>query len=306
VPDLISGVRVGIDVGGTKTQVRAVLDSAAVIADRVFPSTGWEPADHERAAAYLRDLIQQTLPEGAQPTSVAVGAHGCDSADDGAGMRTALARLLPVPCLVVNDAELLAPAMGLAEGIGLVAGTGSVAVGRDRIGAPVYVGGWGWLFGDEGSAPGLLREAARASLAARDRGEAPDLLAALLLDSFQVSEVTDLPDAMAAASGAREWGQRVELVFRALDGGSALAEAVVEDAAGSLAGLVARVAARGVAAEHVVVAGGVILNQPSLYDGFTRRLEAILPATKVHRLGTAPVHGAVLLAQRLAQSQAVV
>jgi len=55
-----------------------------------------------------------------------------------------------------------------------------VAVGRDTEGAAVYVGGWGWCFGDEGSAAGLVREAAKASLAARDRGERPDLLAALL------------------------------------------------------------------------------------------------------------------------------
>jgi len=306
VPDLISGVRVGIDVGGTKTQVRAVLDTETVLADRVFPSTGWEPADHARAAAFLTDLIRRTVPDGAALAAVVVGAHGCDSADDGAGMRRQLVRLVPAPCRVVNDAELLAPAMGLAGGIGLVAGTGSVAVGRDRAGEPVYVGGWGWLFGDEGSAPGLLREAARASLAARDRGESPDLLATLLLDSFQVGEVTDLPDAMAAQSGARAWGDRVALVFEALHGGSALAEAVVDDAAGALAGLVAQVAARGVAADDVVVAGGVILNQPGLYTGFTRRLEAVLPATKVHRLGTAPVHGAVLLAERLAQAEAVV
>jgi len=298
VPDLISGVRVGIDVGGTKTHVRAVAD-ARLLADQVYSSVGWVPADFRRAGAFLAELIARTIP-GLTPVAVAVGAHGCDSAEDAAALTAELEPLVGAPCVVLNDAELLAPSVGLGDGIGLVAGTGSVAVGRDAQGQPVYVGGWGWLFGDEGSAPGLIREAARASLAARDRGESPDLLAALLLDAYQVSEVTDLPDAMAAQAGAREWGSRASLVFDALEGGSAVAEAVVEDAAEALARLVVKFAARGVDASGVAVGGGVILNQPPLYDAFARRLGALLPETAVHRLDVPPVQGALVIAERLA------
>ena len=116
-----------------------------------------------------------------------------------------------------------------------MAGTGSSAIGRSRTGEPVYVGGWGWLFGDEGSAPGLLREAARACLAARDRGEPPDALAENLVRAYDVPEVTDLPEAMAAERGAREWGRRARLVFDAMAAGSDLACRVVEDAATALA-----------------------------------------------------------------------
>ncbi|HTJ71370.1 MAG TPA: BadF/BadG/BcrA/BcrD ATPase family protein [Actinospica sp.] len=301
MPDLISGVRVGIDVGGTKTHLRAFA-GPRLLADQVYSSEGWVPADFRRAAGFLADLISRAIP-GVTPVAVAVGAHGCDSAEDGAALAAALEPLVGGPCLVLNDAELLAPAVGLGDGIGLVAGTGSVAVGRDAAGRPVYVGGWGWLFGDEGSAPGLIREAARASLAARDRGEDPDLLAALLLDAYQVSEVMDLPDAMAAQAGAREWGSRAALVFEALDGGSALAESVIEDAAGALAQLVVQVAARGVDPSGVAVGGGVILNQPRLYDAFVRRLAAVLPGTVVHRLEVPPVQGALVIAERMLHAE---
>jgi N-acetylglucosamine kinase-like BadF-type ATPase len=298
VPDLISGVRVGVDVGGTKTHVRAVR-GGEVVADRVIPSDGWRIADVRSSAEFLVDLVTTTVPR-ADVVAVAVGAHGCDSARMCAAVQAEVTRLLPVACLVRNDAELLVPAVGIDSGVGLVAGTGSVAVGRDRLGNPVYVGGWGWLFGDEGSAPGLLRESARASLAARDRGDPPDLLTDLLLHAYQVTEVTDLPDAMAADSGARPWGSRVALVFDALRRGSALAEAVVAEAARALAGLVARLSTRDVDIADVVVAGGVILNQPRLFDAFTRELEAVAPASRVHRLAVPPVHGAVWLAERLA------
>ena len=297
MPDLISGIDIGIDVGGTKSQLRAVRGDQ-VIADRVCSSEGWQPADFAAAAAFLAELVRESLP-GAEPAAIAVGAHGCDSAQDCLGVRAELARLLPAACLVCNDAELLVPAMGLDSGAGLVCGTGSIAVGRSRAGDPVYVGGWGWLFGDEGSAPGLLREAARAALAARDRGEPPDLLTEKLLDSFAVAEVTDLPEAMAAEGSARDWGLRAGLVFEAMAGGSVLAGTVVEDAAAALAGLVVQLAARDVPVEDVVVAGGVILNQPSLFEAFAARLKLALPDTVPHKLDVAPVLGAVRLAQSL-------
>lgn len=296
MPDLFSGVRVGIDVGGTKTHIRATR-TGEVLTDRVVSSEGWRPADIPAAAAFLADLIGATVPS--VPATVVVGAHGCDSASACAAVQADLTRLLPADVFVCNDAELLVPAAGLATGVGLVAGTGSVVVGRRADGEPVYVGGWGWLLGDEGSSPGLIREAVRASLAARDRGEPPDLLAGLLMRSYQVAEVTDLPEALAADPGARQWGSRAELVFDALNAGSELAELVVADAAEALAGLVARIAARGVLVDDVVVAGGVILNQPTLFDALLRKLKAVAPTSKVHRLTVPPVHGAVRLAERM-------
>lgn len=296
--DQTSGVLIGIDVGGTKTHLRAIRNTE-LCADRVYSSEGWQPADFRAAAAFLVDLVHDVEP-GGDIAAVVVGAHGCDSARDCAGVRSELrAHLRAVPCLVCNDAELLVPAMGLATGVGLVAGTGSVAAGRSRTGEPVYVGGWGWLFGDEGSAPGLLREAARACLGARDRGEPPDLLAEKLLRAYDIREVTDLPEAMAAERGARDWGRRAQLVFDALTAGSELAGRVVDDAATALAQLVVRLAERDVPVDDVVVAGGVILNQLSLFEAFTARLKVAVPHARPHRLDVAPVLGALRLAERI-------
>jgi N-acetylglucosamine kinase-like BadF-type ATPase len=299
VPEPLSGVRVGIDVGGTKTHLRAAR-GGRVTADRVVSSRGWRPTDVASAAAFLTDLIAMSLPD-ATVEAVAVGAHGCDSARACEAVTFELARRLPgVKCLVRNDAELLVPACGLDAGVGVVAGTGSVAVGRDSRGEPVFMGGWGWLLGDEGSAPGLLRESVRASMIARDRGEPPDLLTTMLIRSYGVAEVADLPEAMADEAGAATWGRRAELVFEALQGGSALARAVVDDAADALAGLVTGIAVRDVDVADIVVAGGVILNQPSLFDTFARKLGRAVPASTVHRLTVDPVAGAVRLAERLA------
>ena len=55
-------------------------------------------------------------------------------------------------------------AAGLDEGIALIAGTGSVAWGRDRTGRSARAGGWGYLLGDEGSGYAVVRETVRHAL----------------------------------------------------------------------------------------------------------------------------------------------
>jgi N-acetylglucosamine kinase len=67
------------------------------------------------------------------------------------------------------------------HGVVIVAGTGSMAWGRNRHGESAQVGGWGALLGDEGSAYDIAVAALRAACRASD-GRGPDtaLLPALL------------------------------------------------------------------------------------------------------------------------------
>ncbi|MER5428142.1 BadF/BadG/BcrA/BcrD ATPase family protein [Streptomyces sp. NPDC002588] len=290
---------VGVDVGGTKTHLVARAGDD-VVADHVRASSGWRPHDPAAAARWLADLVRTALPSGAYPSALAVGAHACETPRQCAEIRVALQELLGVPSHIVGDAELLVPAAGLDEGVGLVAGTGSVAVGVLPDGAPVQVGGWGAVLGDEGGAAGLVREAARAVWAAHDRGEKPDALAAGLVAAFGVPEVPALGAALESASDvSADWGRHAPVVFAAAADGSAPARAVIAEAGAALAALVVRLAARGVATDDVVVAGGTVLGQPSLYEAFTTALAEALPASQPRRLTVPPVEGAVALARSL-------
>ncbi|MGW0824531.1 N-acetylglucosamine kinase [Streptomyces sp. NPDC002845] len=292
-------VSLGIDVGGTKTHLRARAGTNSV-ADHVCTSTGWRPHDPVAAAAWLAALIGEALPRGTSPAAVAVGGHACETSRQCEGIRSELHALLGVPCLVVGDAELLVPAAGLDKGVGLVAGTGSVAVGRLADGTPVQVGGWGAVLGDEGGSAGLVREAARAVWAAHDRGEAPDVLARRLLDAFEVAEVPALGAALESVTGvSAEWGRHAPVVFAAADDGSRLAREVIADGGRALASLVVRLAGRGVAVDDVVVAGSTVLAQPSLYTAFTASLADALPSARPRPLQVPPVDGALALAQSL-------
>lgn len=290
---------VGIDVGGTKTHLRAYAGSERV-ADHRRTSSGWRPHDPVAAAARLAAVVAEALPAGARPSAVAVGGHACETPRQCARIRTALRARLDVPATVVGDAELLVPAAGLHEGVGLVAGTGSVAVGRAAGAGPVQVGGWGAVLGDEGGAAGLVREAARAAWAAHDRGEAPDALARGLLASFGVPEVPALGAALEGATDvSADWGRHAPAVFAAAEAGSAAAREVIAGAGRSLAALVARLAARGVAVDDVVVAGSTILAQPPLYDAFVTSLAASVPGARPRPLRVPPVEGAVALARSI-------
>ncbi|MFE9621393.1 N-acetylglucosamine kinase [Streptomyces sp. NPDC006527] len=290
---------VGIDVGGTKTHLRALAGDTPV-ADHVRTSSGWRPHDPVAAAGWLAALVADALPAGARPSAVAVGGHACETPRQCERIRTALRLHFDAPALVVGDAHLLVPAAGLDKGTALVAGTGSVAVGRLPDGTAVQVGGWGAVLGDEGGAAGLVREAARAVWAAHDRGEEPDSLALGLIASLDVPEVPALAAALEGASDvSAEWGRHAPVVFEAAARGSRPARTVITQAGEALAALVTRLAARGVPVDDVVVAGGTILAQPALYEAFTTALAATAPTAQAHPLQVPPVEGAVTLARSL-------
>lgn len=290
---------VGIDVGGTKTRLRA-LAGGELVADRVRSSSGWRPHAPAAAAAWLAALLDDALPAGLRPAALAVGGHACETPRQCAAIRAALGDVLDAPALIVGDAELLVPAAGLEKGVGLVAGTGSVAVGHAADGTPVQVGGWGAVLGDEGGSAGLVREAARACWAAHDRGEAPDALASALLTAFDVPEVPALGAALESATDvSAEWGRHAPVLFSAAEAGSALAHEVIAAGGRSLAALVVRLADRGLAVDDVVVAGSTVLAQPLLYDAFTAALADALPGARPHPLRVPPVNGAVALARSI-------
>ncbi|WP_431032743.1 BadF/BadG/BcrA/BcrD ATPase family protein [Streptomyces sp. P6-2-1] len=293
----------GVDVGGTKTRVRLVT-GARVRADVTVRSEGWQTRDLKAAgewlAARLRAVVAGAGAAGTLPVRLAVGAHACETPAMCAELSTHLRALLGIPVTVVNDAELLVPAAGFAEGIGLVAGTGSIAVGRHaKTGAYLKAGGWGWVLGDEGSGSALVREAARAWLAALDEGAAGaagDPLGTALLDAFAVGDGDALAAAMSWDGGVETWGAHAPAVFAAAEAGSALARDVIARGGADLAALVARLARRGAHHARVVAAGGVITAQPALWTAFTRALGDALPKTRAVLLDAPPVEGAVRLA----------
>jgi N-acetylglucosamine kinase-like BadF-type ATPase len=219
-----------------------------------------------------------------------------------------LAELIDSPELIVtHDAAIaLAGALDGHPGIVVIAGTGSLAFGRNSAGETARAGGWGYIFGDEGSAFDIARQGLRAALREHE-GWGPR---------------TALTPALVAATGAAEPNQMLHLFYtpdwprprvaelaqvvgRIAEEGDPVAREILRNSARQLADLVRAVRRQLFSDEEparVSWTGGVFTN-PILSELFR---ESIAPNGNAdgHNQCVAPRHsaaiGALLVAWRAA------
>lgn len=297
---------IGIDVGGTKTLIRAV-DATGAERDLLVPTRQWlegRALEHPASVDQLLAVIERIAP-GSEHAPLVVGAHGCDTPDQVIAFQDALAARRPGPVQVTNDAALVGPAAGVERAIGVIAGTGSIVIGTNGDGDPITAGGHGWMIADPGSAPGIVREAVRAVIARADTGAEPELLGRTLMRHYGADDLNELAWVFMAEAGIHRWAEAAPEVFAAADAGSAEAAATIDRAGRDLAAQVAHVLRRGAIADAIVAAGGVVTNQPRLANAIERELARLGIVQPFHVLSTAPVAGAVALAARLLESRGV-
>jgi N-acetylglucosamine kinase-like BadF-type ATPase len=288
---------VGIDAGGSKMhiQVASALDGT-LLADEITPSAGWSNLDDTTRADILLSAVEAATARHGQVAVVVAGVHGNDSPEQETVLRQPLAARYP--CVrILNDSNLLILAYGKSSGTGVIAGTGSSAtatVGDDV----VTVGGWGWIFGDEGGAVGIVRDAAKQVLEAYDRNE-QDLLSDTLLAHFGLNHPHGLTHVFSTVE-PRVWAKAASLVFDAAEQGSLRAVKIIDAHALALAELIALLKQRGGDVDTVVCAGGVITGQPALFNAFTREVHRLVGAsTETALLLDPPVGGALNLAKHI-------
>jgi N-acetylglucosamine kinase-like BadF-type ATPase len=86
--------------------------------------------------------------------------------------------------MVTTDAAIaLSGATATGQGIAAIAGTGSIAFGRNARGRTARAGGWGYIFGDEGGGFDIARQALRAALRMEEGWGPPTSLHQALLDA---------------------------------------------------------------------------------------------------------------------------
>jgi N-acetylglucosamine kinase-like BadF-type ATPase len=105
---------------------------------------------------------------------------------------------------VTDDAVIaLSGAMGGQPGVVTIAGTGSISLGRDAHGRRARAGGWGYVFGDEGGAFDLVRQALRAVLRNEEGWGSATRLREILLQQTGASNANALLHAFYAKSWPR-------------------------------------------------------------------------------------------------------
>jgi N-acetylglucosamine kinase-like BadF-type ATPase len=123
-------------------------------------------------------------------------------------------------------------------GIIVIAGTGSIAFGRNAQGQTARAGGWGYVFGDEGGAFYIVRQALRAALRAEESWGSPTALRTVLLDATGGTSIDDVLHRFYTSDFPRDRIAAVApLVDQAANAGDKIARGILEEAAAQLADL---------------------------------------------------------------------
>jgi glucosamine kinase len=239
----------GIDGGGSKT-ICAVGDEMSLLATASSGPSNINRVGEARARASLHQSIRQACAAaGIAPSQVertCVGAAGAARAEMAAVVRRIVADAIHTQILVIGDMQIaLEAAFGEGPGVIVIAGTGSIAYGRDQQGNTARAGGWGFAVSDEGSAHWIGRTALSATLRSRDQsGGTESPLLAEFIKAWQLRSAEDLMRAAntpPANTGntipAPDFGAFFPPVLAASETGDALAQRILSAAASELAQL---------------------------------------------------------------------
>ena len=295
----------GIDGGGTHTTAWVADENLSVLARvQVGPSNpvkvGIANAQRELARAH-RKALREAGVQPAKLAGVCAGLAGGDSAPIQRSMLRWMRKAIPARAhLMTTDAAVtLAAALGESEGIIVIAGTGSIAFGRNRHGGILRVGGWGNQFDDAGSGYDMGRKAIAAALRAHDgRGKATSLAPAICRD-LQISRITE---AVPLSLTPQKIAALFPLVQQQASAGDVVARRLCREAAGDLAELATTIITRlrwKRRAIPVFCSGGIFRSSSLIRRAFTRRIHEHAPRAHIALLKREPVEGALILARQL-------
>ena len=317
----------GIDGGGTKT--RCVLgDETMVLATAMSGGSNIVRLGETHAREALHTAPRQVCATAnispAQISAICIGAAGADRPAIAARIRTILVELTSeiTPEIVLTKIEVvgdmtiaLEAAFGAGPGVIAIAGTGSIAYGRDANGRTARAGGWGFAISDEGSGHWIGRRAISAILSAHDQGLETSLTA-MVLQAWKLNTLDELVR-QANSTPPPDFPRLFPIVLRAADEGDSIARDLLTDAGGKLAKLAAIVVRRlapytlaamlpesmlpvatlPVATIPVAMTGSVFRQSPDVRQVFYNTLQTDFPGVDVRQDIVDPIEGALARAR---------
>jgi N-acetylglucosamine kinase-like BadF-type ATPase len=303
----------GIDAGGTKTVCVLADGHGHVVSEGRGGGANLQASGELEVEKVLHAVMEEAIGErDVQPAAICLGIAGVDPESDAAAVRGIMRRIgFKARTLVVNDA-LIALVAGAGElpGVVIVAGTGSIAYGRDAANRAARAGGWGYVLGDEGGGFWIGRAALNAVVREFDGRGPRTLLTELVLAHMRLGNPTELIHAVYGGGLHRNTIAGVaSVVQRAADAGDAVAADIVTRAGVELsaaaASVIERLEMRG-GLFPILLSGGVFRGVPSLVSQVATRLVEVAPRSEVRLLDVEPAAGAVTLALATAQGRRAV
>ena len=290
----------GLDGGGTKTDMALCDESGRVIARAIGGAASLTGQTQEAAFGHIEETVRRvTAPIGGERAEIAAffaGISGGGLAANREKFRALFARLLPNARVRENASDAvnaLSAGIGRGDGVIAIAGTGSSVFARAK-GEMRQVGGWGYLLGDEGSGFDLGRRALRAALYDLDgRGEKTCLKE--MCEEKAGCALRELIVGLYSQDSKRVIASYAPLLLTAAERGDGAALRELEKATGDMAHAIATAAA--CCEKKRVVMGGSVWKSESYRKSVEGALgegyEMIAPSLP-------PVYGSVVEAAGLA------
>lgn len=293
----------GIDGGGTKTRC-VVGDEKAVLGSGSGSGCNIVRLGEACARDSLSGAIHEAcIQAGVSPLQITRTCAGlAGAADDGIASlaQRILIEIIGGAIEVIGDMEIaLESAFGGGPGVIMIAGTGSIAYGRNEKGETARAGGWGRVISDEGSGHWIGLQAMKAALHQYDRGEQCGLLRELM-SALNANDVHDLA-VQANADPLPEFAPLFPRVVAAAENGDAVALDVLSRAGHELAETAATVTGRLFrSSDSVAIAthGGVFSGSARVRAAFVSEFEHLCARARPIDCEVNPVMGALQRARR--------
>ncbi|MBA3671200.1 MAG: hypothetical protein H0W68_04140 [Gemmatimonadaceae bacterium] len=303
----MTSIVIGIDGGGSKTRAIVADDRGTPLGEVVGPGSAVRPGQHEQSAdviaATIKDALASCGMTHVTPRVVCVGVAGAGREPEREALWQALVGREVADEVVVHPdfAIALDDAFGEGPGILLISGTGSAAFGRGPSGQGSRCGGWGPVFGDEGSGAWIGRRALSVVAASSDGREPETALVGAVLTAAEVNDPQELV-AWAAQATPAVFASLAPVVSSVADAGDLRANAIISLAVEELV-LHVRALARGLfgderAAVPVAFTGGMLTRGTTLRKRLEQRLRSAVPGAQLHAGEVNPAQGAVRSALR--------
>ena len=297
----------GVDGGGTKTVALLGDLDGNVLSRGMSGSSNIHAVGFDAACLALESAIHMARKDhSGEIAAMCLGLAGAGRKEDIEQFQNWVVHKFPKTIVrVVSDAEiLLMAAVPSGPALALICGTGSIVYGRTVTGELIRAGGWGYLFGDEGSGFAIGVAALRAVMQAYDGRGSETLLSELVLERFGLRTPPDLVRSIYGAESPRlALASLADLVEQAADQSDPVAMPILDQSAQELARIVAAIYPKlGKSPVPLIITGGTILHGRNLKKAFhgvceTRRLIF----TTIHYV-VEPAEGALKSAWQYASS----
>ena len=298
--------RLGIDSGGSKTLgiLEAVDDGQvqrweARVGNTNHHSCPPNVAQH-RVARLIAMLCRQAGIEPAALEGLCFAGAGIDSETD---RHLVTGWLREMGCggrlLVCSDGlAALAGANGALSGGMVLSGTGSIALGIDREGAVVRIGGWGFKLDDAGSGYGTAILGLRAAYEALDGRGRPTIIGPAILEALGLTDMDALLDWLYVPERTPDHIARLAGCIIDLAPSDVVADGILDQTADELTRLAMTLVRRmGLEQVSLGLCGGLLQNVKPLSDRVMERL-AHEPQIGAHLPRYSAAEGALIMLEQ--------